>query len=146
MSQRLRQATCVVIGGRALLIEGPPGAGKTGLALALIDRGAALVGDDGVALEVRGGALWALPPPNTAGLIEVRNVGLLPFPAVEAPVALRLLLDPAAPRFVETAGEIEIEGLAIPSLAFDPRIAPAAMRAELALGTHGLASPGTTPT
>ena len=42
------------IAGRAILIEGEPGTGKTSLALALIDRGATLIGDDGVA---RGSAL-----------------------------------------------------------------------------------------
>jgi serine kinase of HPr protein (carbohydrate metabolism regulator) len=142
---RLHQATCVAIQGRGLLIEGPSGAGKSGLALALIDRGAALVGDDGVALERRGDALWALPPPNTRDLVEVRNLGLLRFPAVEAPVALRLVLDPDAPRFIEAADTCEIEGAPIPSLAFDPRIAPAAFRAELALATYGLPLRGTPP-
>ncbi|HQA17982.1 MAG TPA: serine kinase, partial [Novosphingobium sp.] len=44
----VHQATCVAIKGRALLIEGPPGSGKSSMALALIDRGAALIGDDGV--------------------------------------------------------------------------------------------------
>ena len=48
------QATAVEIGGRALLIEGPPGSGKSSLALALIDRGARLIGDDSVMLEVSG--------------------------------------------------------------------------------------------
>ena len=76
----LHQASCVAIGGRAVLIEGPPGSGKSSLALALIDRGAVLVGDDGVALAARDGRLFASPPPNIAGLLEVRNVGLLRFP------------------------------------------------------------------
>ena len=40
------QATCVAIAGRALLIEGAPGTGKSSLGLALIDRGAQLIGDD----------------------------------------------------------------------------------------------------
>ena len=142
-ARALRQATCVAVAGRGLLLEGPPGAGKSGLALALIDRGAALVGDDGVALERRGDALWALPPPNTRDLIEVRNLGLLRFSALEAPVALRLVLDPDAPRYVEVAEPGEIEGVAIPWLAFDPRIAPAAFRAELALAAHGLPPRGT---
>ena len=143
MTVRLRQATCVAIAGRGLLIEGPPGAGKSGLALALIDRGASLVGDDGVALEVRNGALWALPPSATRGLLEARNIGLLTFPATEAPVALRLVLDPAAPRFVEGPLIDTIEGCSIPALAFDPQIAPAAIRAELALRVHGLPLSGT---
>lgn len=143
MSGVQRQATCVAVGGRGLLIEGPPGAGKSSLALALIDRGAALVGDDGVELERRGDALWALPPPNIRGLIEVRNLGLLPFPAVVAPIALRLVLDAGAPRFIESAATEEIEGVAIPWLAFNPQIAPAAFRAELALAAHGLPLRGT---
>lgn len=133
----LRQATCVAIAGRGLLIEGPPGSGKSTLALALIDRGAILVGDDGVATNVRDGALWAIPPPNTEGLIEVRNVGLVSFPICETRVALVLRLDPAAPRHVETAGTTEIAGIAIPTLAFDPAIPGGAIRAELALRLHG---------
>ncbi|RXZ66462.1 serine kinase [Pelagerythrobacter rhizovicinus] len=139
LSERLlHQATCVAIGGRAVLIEGPPGAGKSGLALALIDRGAVLVGDDGVALERRGDALWSRPPANIRGMLEARNLGLLTFPTTEAPVALRLVLDPDAPRFVEAAARAMIAGVPIPSLRFDPRIAPAPMRAELALRTYGL--------
>lgn len=139
------QATCVAVAGRALLIEGPSGAGKSGLALALIDRGAMLVGDDGVMLERREDRLWALPVPNIRGLLEVRNLGLLTFPAAEAPVALRLMLDPAAPRFIERAQLARIGGAAIPTLAFDPRIAPAAVRVELALRTYGLPGLGTPP-
>lgn len=135
---RLRQSTCVAIAGRGLLIEGPPGAGKSSLALALIDRGAVLVGDDGVVLERRGETLWALPPPNIRGLLEVRNLGLLTFPVTEAPVALRLVLDPEAPRFVERADATMLEGAPVPVLALDSRIAPAAVRAELALRTYGL--------
>jgi len=135
----------VAIAGRAVLIEGPPGAGKSGLALGLIDRGAVLVGDDGVALERRGETLWAMPPPNIRGLLEARNLGLLTFPVTEAPVALRLVLDPDAPRFVERADLGTIEGVPIPFLAFDPRIAPAPVRAELALRTYGLHPSGTSP-
>jgi serine kinase of HPr protein (carbohydrate metabolism regulator) len=135
----LRQSTAVAIGGRALLIEGPAGSGKSSLALALIDRGATLIGDDGIALVVRTGELWALPAKATAGLIELRNVGIVTLPTTEAPVALVLQLREDAPRFVERAGTIEIEGYAIPALAFDPRIPTAAVRAEYALSLHGLA-------
>ena len=133
----VRQAGCVAIGGRGLLIEGPPGAGKSTLALALIDRGAVLVGDDGVTLSVRDGVLWAAPPPNTAGLIEVRNVGLVEFPPSEAPVSLLLRLDPDAPRLADRAGETTIAGVAVPAIAFDPAIPAAAIRAEIALARYG---------
>lgn len=135
----LYQASCVAIGGRAVLIEGPPGSGKTSLALALIDRGAGLVGDDGVTLDLRGeGELWAAPPPRITGKIEIRNVGIAELAPVEAPVALILSLDSSAPRFVEKALECEILGAAIPWLKFAPHGSVAAIRAEYALQMHGL--------
>lgn len=133
----LRQATCVAIDGRGVLIEGAPGAGKSTLALMLIDRGATLVGDDGVTLTARDGVLFAAPPPNTAGLIEVRNVGLVEYPTRRAAIALVLRLADNAPRFVETAETATIEGVAIPSLIFDPSIPAAAIRAEIALERYG---------
>ncbi len=139
----LRKSTAVAIGGRALLIEGTSGSGKSSLALALIDRGATLIGDDGIALSTRGGELWTRPAPATAGLIELRNVGILALPTTEAPAALVLQLREEAPRFVESAATIEIAGVAIPALAFDPRIPAAAVRAEFALALHGLARTAT---
>lgn len=142
----LHQATCVAIGGRAILLEGPPGAGKSTLALQLLDRGAQLVGDDGVTLSATSGRLVASPPPNIAGLIEVRNVGLVQMPAVEAPVALVLRLSTQAPRFIEQADATRLLGLPVPLLLFDPSIPAAPVRAELALSRHGLrfdlSSPG----
>lgn len=135
------QATCVAVGGRALLIEGAPGSGKSSLALALIDRGAVLIGDDGVLLDSRGGQLFALPHPNTRGLLEVRNVGLVPQPVCdEAPVALVLVLDREAPRFVETAESCARGGVALPLLRLWPDSPVLALRAEAALARFGRAS------
>jgi serine kinase of HPr protein (carbohydrate metabolism regulator) len=134
----LRQSTAVAIGGRALLIEGPTGSGKSSLALALIDRGAALIGDDGIALAMRTGELWALPAPATTGLIELRNVGIVTLSTTEAQVALVLDLREDAPRFVEHASAIEIAEHTVPLLAFDPRGSAAAVRAEYALALHGI--------
>jgi hypothetical protein len=103
----VHRATAVAIAGRAVLIEGPPGSGKSSLALALIDRGAVLIGDDAVTLEVVDGRLLASPPPHIAGLIEVRNLGLLTMPVFGGvPVALVLVLDHEAPRYVETADKV----------------------------------------
>ena len=133
------QATCVAIGGRGLLIEGTPGSGKSSLALALIDRGALLVGDDGVMLEARGADLFAFPHPNTRGLIEVRNLGLLAFPVAEqAPVALVVQLDETAPRYIEEPGLAELEGIALPRIALWPHGPVLHLRAELALERFGL--------
>ena len=133
------QAGCVAIGGRGLLIDGPPGSGKSSLALALIDRGAVLVGDDGLLLEDRGGGLIARPHPNTEGVIEVRNLGPLPLPICEeTPVALVVRLDEAAPRFVERAETVKIGGIVLPMLRLWPGSPILALKAELALAKYGL--------
>jgi serine kinase of HPr protein (carbohydrate metabolism regulator) len=138
----VHQASCVAIGERAVLIEGSPGSGKSSLALALIDRGARLIGDDGVLLEAVAGQLFAYPHPNTAGLIEVRNLGLLSMPICKrAPVALVLRLDEAAPRFIETADSREIGGVTLPVLQLWPGGGILPLKAELALERYGL-SPG----
>lgn len=132
--------SCVAIGGRGVLIEGPSGSGKSSLALALIDRGAALVGDDAVALEERDGRLVACPPPRIAGLIEVRNLGLLALAtAGPVPLALVLRLDCAAPRFIEAAEQVEVGGIALPLVRLWPDGALLARKAELALERYGLA-------
>ncbi|MDB5725695.1 MAG: serine kinase [Novosphingobium sp.] len=143
MSEIFRQATCVVLAGAsgpsAVLIEGAPGSGKSSLALALIDRGAQLLGDDGVMLIATGGRLLARPHPNTRGLLEVRNLGLLEFPICdEAPVALVLNLDKAAPRFIEAAELITIAGQDLPLLRLWPGAAALPLKTELALAKYGL--------
>ena len=136
---RLIQATCVAIGGRGVLIQGPPGSGKSSMALSLIDRGAVLVGDDGVSIEAQGGVLLASPPPRITGLIEVRNVGLLTRPVSSlVPVALALRLDPAAQRMPESAETLTIEGINLPCLALCPDSPVLALRAEAALERWGL--------
>ncbi|HSQ96023.1 MAG TPA: HPr kinase/phosphatase C-terminal domain-containing protein [Croceibacterium sp.] len=130
--------SCVAIGERGVLIEGEPGSGKSSLALALIDRGSMLVGDDGVTLEIRDGRLWALPPPNIPGLIEVRNVGLVTLPACAAPLALVIQLDPAAPRFIDSAEPVERAGHSLPLVALDPASPVLPLLVEYALKTYGL--------
>ena len=133
------QASCVAIGGRGVLIEGAPGSGKSSLVLALIDRGALLVGDDGVMLERRGERLWALPPPNIAGLLEIRNVGLARMPAVPAPIALVIRLDPAAERHLEAAETADLVDATLPLVRLWPDTPVLPLRVEWALNLHGLA-------
>lgn len=137
----LHQATGVAIGERCVLIEGPPGSGKSSLALALIDRGAVLVGDDGVSLEIADGRLLASPAPATSGLFEVRNVGLIEMPVVrDVPVCLVLRLDPAAPRFIEAAETWRRDDQTVPLIRLYPDSPVIALRAELALSRYGLAA------
>ncbi|MEO7247576.1 MAG: serine kinase [Novosphingobium sp.] len=136
----MHQATGIAIGARAVLIEGAPGIGKTSLALALIDRGAVLIGDDGVAIEISGGRLLASCPPATTGLIEVRNVGIITRPvAAHVPVALVLRLDHGAPRHVEAAETYAIAGCSLPLIRLFPDSPVLALRAEMALTRYGIA-------
>ncbi|MEL6238915.1 MAG: serine kinase [Pseudomonadota bacterium] len=135
--------TAVVVDGRALMLEGPPGSGKSSLALALIERGARLIGDDAVSLtrdeRVTPARLLASPPPNIEGLIEVRGVGLLSLEVAEAArVALILELREASQRLPENAPLRPVLDCLIPSLPFEPGPTAPAERALAALTLHGL--------
>ncbi len=135
------QFTCVAIGDRAVLIDGPSGAGKSSLALELIDRGALLVGDDSVELDVRDGSLIASPHPETRGLLEVRNLGLVRMDVLEnVLVCLHVRLDGDAPRYIEEARTVRIEGIDLPSVTIHPAGSTTALKAELALREFGLQS------
>lgn len=133
------QATAVDIAGSAVVIEGEPGLGKSSLALALIDRGARLIGDDSIMLEAQDGRLFVSPHPETRGLIEVRNLGLVEMPVSEgATAALILRLDRQAPRFIEQAEATDRLGIGLPLIALWPDTPVLALRAELALHRYGL--------
>lgn len=138
MSETLANVTCVAVRGKAVLIAGPPGSGKSSLALALIDRGAQLVGDDGVTLERAGDDVVAMPPPNTQGLIEVRNVGLVGMPVTQAPVAIVLRLSPDAERLPAGHATVDLLGREVPQVDLYPDTPCLALRAEAALDMHGL--------
>ena len=129
--------TCVSLEGRGLMIEGPPGSGKSTLALMLIDRGASLVGDDGVGLEKRDGAIWAHPAPNIRGLIEIRGAGIVQMPVVSARLSLVLAIDPHAPRLPEVESRV-FQDIALPRIAFRTGDPAQALRAEHALRLHGI--------
>ena len=88
-------ATCVAVGDAGLLLRGPPGAGKSDLALRLIDGGARLVADDQTELRTEGGRLLARAPEVLAGKLEVRGLGILDLDhRDEVPVCLLVDLTP----------------------------------------------------
>lgn len=129
-------ASCVAIGEDGLLLRGASGAGKSDLALRLIDGGAALVADDVVLLSRSdGGAVRAAPPPALSGLLEVRGIGPLRLPH-RTGIVLRLVADlvPAAQiERVPLPAAAEILGQRLPLLRIDPWAASAAARLRLAL-------------
>jgi serine kinase of HPr protein (carbohydrate metabolism regulator) len=133
-------ATCVAIDGRAVLLTGKSGSGKSDLALRLIDRGATLVSDDGTLLEARNGRAYAGAPESIAGRMEVRGLGIIPLPALaDVPVALCIVLDAAMERMPEEILPVRpIEGIDIPVLALDPFENSAPVKVEKALMIYGL--------
>ena len=75
----LVHASCVDWCGTGVLIRGKSGAGKSDLALRLIDAGAVLVADDQVLLENK----TASAPARLRGLLEVRGLGIVRLPFIE---------------------------------------------------------------
>lgn len=148
-------ATAVAIDGRVALIIGPPGSGKSDLALRLImmplhDGGrplkTSLVADDQVIVERRGSGLIALCPASTAGLIEVRGLGIMSVPNVDGiAVALIASVDPAqAPERLPSQPEhMRLLGLDLPLVRLDGRHASAP--AKLTLALLRLTASGTNP-
>ena len=97
-TSEIRHASCVALNGRGLLILGRSGAGKSGLALELMARGATLVSDDRTVLTRRGDAVIASAPAAIAGLIEARGIGLLRADVLaDAPVFALIDLDQREP-------------------------------------------------
>jgi HPr kinase/phosphorylase len=131
----LVHATAVAIDGRAILLRGPPGAGKSDLALRLIDGGATLVADDQAELQQAGNQVCVRAPAAIAGLIEVRGIGILRLQALEeAPLAMCVDLLPSAEieRLPERRFE-QVLGIAVPLIAVSAFEASAAAKLRLAL-------------
>ena len=97
-------ASCVAIGHKGVLILGDSGAGKSDLALRLIDDGARLVCDDRAELYLANGGLCARAPKSIAGLIEVRGLGLIALPCRKTVrLALTVKLGAMAKRLPDVA-------------------------------------------
>ncbi|MBV2142059.1 HPr kinase/phosphorylase [Falsochrobactrum sp. TDYN1] len=82
-------ATTLQLCGRGVMVMGKSGAGKTELALTLIERAKArgeqalLVADDRTLLHVEAGRLVASVPATLAGGVEIRGAGLFMIDYVE---------------------------------------------------------------
>lgn len=134
LSSETTHASCVAIDGLGVLIEGVPGAGKSDLALRLIDRGATLVSDDYTFIQRQGDTLLASPPATIAGKIEVREIGIVDMPHDDsAPVALIVALGEPAARLPEPGQARQVLGLTIPIMVLGGRDASAPIKVELAL-------------
>lgn len=125
-------ASCVAIGGRAVLIEGPSGSGKSDLALRLIDRGATLVSDDYTELQPDRAGLRATAPATIAGQIEVRGIGIVAVPvAPSSPVAL--LVRAGTPERMPLPATCAMAGIELPMIVLSLLEPSAPLKVELAL-------------
>jgi HPr kinase/phosphorylase len=141
----LVHGTCVALGRTAALLRGPPGSGKSDLALRflfLARRGPAaleapiLVADDQVHLICEGGRMIARPPDSIRGRMEVRGVGIVEVKFLEQ-AELALVVD------LVSAGEIErlpegdatalLLGIDVPQVRLYPWEASAAIKLAVAL-------------
>ena len=127
--------TSVALGGDGILLRGPPGSGKSDLALRLIDEGARLVADDQTELHPSGPLLRMTAPAVLAGRLEIRGLGILAVPSL-ASSPLRLVVDLVAPGAIERLPEprfCDLAGYSLPCLALAPFEASATAKLRLAL-------------
>jgi HPr kinase/phosphorylase len=84
------QGTMLEIQGLGVLIEGKPGMGKSETALALIQRGGALVSDDITALRLdSAGSVLASAVDVTRFHMEIRGVGIVHVPSLFGVASVR---------------------------------------------------------
>lgn len=117
-------ATSLVLGSYGILLSGASGAGKSSLALTLIERAhqtgrvGTLISDDQTLLSAEGDKLIATAPPAIAGAIEIRGAGLfvVPYqPQAEISLLVELVQAEKAPRY-PTGTSRELAGIVVPVL------------------------------
>lgn len=107
-----------------MLLLGPPGSGKSDLALRLIREGWTLVADDQCALRAEGNILRVDAPPALRGMLEVRGLGIFTgLPAAEPGaaalrLAVRLVPSGEVPRLPHPAAWTW-DGATVPEVSLD---------------------------
>jgi HPr kinase/phosphorylase len=143
--QTILHGACVSVGGKGVLILGPPGAGKSDLALKLIDQPgyglsskltrSELVADDQVVIARRGKKLAASAPPALGGKLEIRGLGIVDVKA-KPKVMLTLVVKLQAHAHIERmpdSSTFEILGISLPVVEIDGATTSAMARLRAAV-------------
>ena len=139
LSSENLHASCVALDGRAVLIAGPSGSGKSDLALRLLDRGFTLVSDDRTILSKEGDLLVASAPDRIRGKLEIRGIGIVDMESKDdVPVALVVELTSDMARMPDDSRERLILGIPVPLVNIDAMTASAPSKVAVALDRLGL--------
>jgi len=139
LSSENLHASCVALDGRAVLLAGPSGSGKSDLALRLLDRGFTLVSDDRTILSKEGNLLIASAPDRIRGKLEIRGIGIVDMESKDdVPVALVVELTSNMARMPDDSRERLILGIAVPLVNVDAMTASAPSKVAVALDRLGL--------
>ena len=139
LSSENLHASTVALDGRAVIISGPSGSGKSDLTLRLIDRGFGLVSDDRTIVRKAGDQVIASAPDTISGKLEIRGIGIIDMPCVgDVPVALVVDLTSNITRMPDDARERTILGIGIPLISVDAITASAPSKVAIALDRLGL--------
>ncbi|MBY0225864.1 MAG: HPr kinase/phosphatase C-terminal domain-containing protein [Hyphomicrobium sp.] len=136
--------TAIALGGRAALLRGASGSGKSDLALralaapvgSLVEASFGLVADDQVVIRATEEGLTVSPPDRLQGLIEVRGLGIVTVPH-RSDACLSLLVDLVGPDRLERLPDPwptdVLLGVSLPVLRLAPFNASAPLKLALAL-------------
>ena len=129
-------ASCISINHHGILIKGPPGSGKSDLALRLIKKGGRLVADDRVIVKYHNNILLASPPILLVGLIEVRGIGIIKLDFQKSctiSLVINLVKNESLPRLPRRQN-FEIFGVNLPLIHLPAFEASSVAKVHLALG------------
>jgi serine kinase of HPr protein (carbohydrate metabolism regulator) len=139
LSSENLHASTVALNGRAVVISGPSGSGKSDLALRLLDHGFILVSDDRTIVHRDGERLVASAPATIKGKLEVRGIGVVDVEQVDdVPVALVVELTSTIQRMPDDGQERQILGVHLPLINVDAMTASAPSKVAMALDRLGL--------
>ena len=139
LSSETLHASTVALDGRAVMISGPSGSGKSDLALRLLDRGFTLVSDDQTIVRKDKERVLAAAPPTIRGKLEVRGVGIVDIETIDdVPLALVVELTSDIQRLPDDSRERLVRDIKLPLISVDAMTASAPSKVALALERLGL--------